>query len=64
MMQKVHFKQYLLLYPQVPFKDSILTLDHINSSFEETPSETYLVKSLRNSREENRDSEVPFSFLR
>ena len=65
LMKKIHFKENLLLRPQAPFKNSVLTLDHINFLFVEgTSSETWLVKSLRNSREGNRDSERPFPFYK
>ena len=65
MMKKDYFKQNLLFWPRVPFKDSMLTLDHISFSFvEETSSQSWLVRSFRNSREGNRDPEMPFLFFR
>ena len=64
-MKKVHFLENLLLRPKVPLKNSVLTLDHINFLFVEgKSSETWLVKSLRNSREGNRDLEMPFPFFK
>ena len=65
MMKKDHFKQNLLLPLPVFFKDSILTLDPINFLFvEETSSEAWLVISLRNFREWNRDQEMTFPFFK
>ena len=55
MMKKNHFKQNLMLWPQVLFKDQILTLDHINFLFvEEKLFKAFLVNSIRDSWEGNR----------
>ena len=64
MMEKDHFKENVLLRPQVSFKNSILTVYHINFLFvEEMSSEAWLVNSSRNSREENRNPEMSLPFL-
>ena len=68
MMKKNHFKQNLILWPQVLFKDQILALDHINFLFvEEKLSKACLVNSIKDSWEGNRgnrDLEVLFPSFR